>query len=86
MVSEFGSWGGPGSIQVFIWKIPWRRELFDLEKVLEMQILELITSASIKGDSTDQWCWVGENTNAYTFQSTYWALKELPVGLQNKCF
>jgi len=86
VVSDFGMWNGDGTLETFIWQIPWRRELFDWEKELEKQLMDLITNTHWNRDKSDEWNWVGENVTAYTVQSGYRAVKEVQDVLQSDCF
>jgi len=86
MVSEFCLRNDFGNPHVFIWRIPWRRGLFEWEKELQNQLEELINNVVWNTDMFDQWCWVGESVNVYTVHSGYWALKEIPDVQSNECF
>lgn len=44
VISDFGVWIRNGSLEGFIWQIPWRRELFEWEKGLEKQLVEIVLS------------------------------------------
>jgi len=53
-VKDFGLQIGHGTPHAFMWQIPWRRGLFEWEKVLKKQLLELINSALWNGDMPNQ--------------------------------
>jgi len=52
-VKDFGLQIGHGTPHTFMWQISWRRDLFEWEKVLEKQLLELINNALWNGDMPD---------------------------------
>jgi len=86
LVSEFGLRNDFGNPQVFIWRIPWRRGLFEWEKELQNKLEVLINNVVWNTDMFDQCCRVGEIVNVYTVHSGYWALKEIPDVQSNECF
>ena len=86
VVSDFGMWNRDGTLETFIWQISWRRELFDWEKDLKKQLMDLITNTHWNRDKSDEWSWVGENVTAYIVQSGYRTIKEVQDVLQSDCF
>jgi len=49
--------------------------LFQWEKELERQLLEIVSNTHWNKEKSDEWCWVGEHGNDYTVRSRYRALK-----------
>ena len=56
-VDQFGDWIN----EVWIWKVDWRRSLFEWEKSLESRFLQELQGAVLISRVKDRWVWkVGE--------------------------
>ena len=52
--------------------------MFQWEKELKRQLLEIVSTLQWDREKSDEWCWVGEHGNDYTVRSGCRALKGAP--------
>ena len=60
----------------WVWKIDWRRNMFEWEKNQEQDLLQLLGEKSVNMDNEDTWVWKDGETMVFTIKSAYKILKE----------
>jgi len=64
----------------WVWKIGWRRSLFEWEKHQELEMGRLMGSKCINMEKDDRWVWKENETAKYTVKSAYRILKDEEQG------
>jgi hypothetical protein len=60
------------------WVLGWRRSLFEWEKLLLVDMLALLNSATLRLEEEDRWGWVPERGAHFSVKSTYQMIFALP--------
>jgi len=58
------------------WKIEWRRNLFECERNLEHQLMQIIGEHRVRVDKDDFWVWEDREAIVFTVKSAYKILNE----------
>jgi len=81
-VEEVGAWEG----LVWRWTLSWRRDRFEWESELEIELATHISSVSINKEQSDVWVWGKEENGCFTVKSTYLCLASSDGGRQSEVF
>jgi len=71
LVGDVAVWVGSRTSQCSTWNLSWRRERFEWEKHLEVQLMTLISYVKWDVRSMDRLVWVGEATQVYSVRAGY---------------
>lgn len=69
-IYEMGEWVG----EEWRWKLEWRREWFEWEKVLLTSFMQVLLSVSLRRDRKDGWTWNNNPTVPYSVKEAYGCL------------
>ena len=79
-------WGQSWSERCSSWNLCWRRERFEWEKLLEGQLLGLISSVQWNREGQNRLKWIGDDQQVYTMKSGYSILNTEDQMLSLECF
>ena len=64
----------------WVWKIEWRRNLFEWELSLERQLMHILGEQMGRANKEDMWAWNDRRTATYTVKSTFSILRDVYQG------
>ena len=70
----------------WVWKIEWRRTLFEWELSLESQLMHILGDQTGRADKEDRWVWNDRRTKRFTVKSAYNILRDEYQGEQGDIY
>ena len=70
----------------WVWKIEWRRNLFEWELSLEYQLMHILGDQMGRADKEDMWAWKDRGTARFTVKSAYSILRDIYQGEEREVY
>ena len=77
MIVDVGDSVSIDNREFFKWNLLWRREMFEWEKELYKQLLDILNSVKWKRYTPDHWNWIADDSSKYTVRSGFEVLHAL---------